>query len=347
MTILETLASLLPTQRLSVMDLVEQAGIDVTAWRTTAEGRPVKNPKANPSYCYDWAFGSENEGFLVCIWHGSLKLLDFPSGQTIVYNENFRDLALGLDRKAIDRTQPSEERNRARSQAFRARAFDRALQLSFRRAVPVRVIVLEGDRRQREELGKASSTVDARKLDAENWFMHAYDNDTGNVLLVRGLPLSPAQVTTADVETSVAVSTEKALQEPDALGFLGGIKDTPAASVYVDQFSVPATTIREATVLVRDRSAAVRDAVLRRAEGLCELCNEPGFVTAAGSVYLETHHVVPLADNGLDHPSNVVAICPQDHRRAHYAAERDEIAIRLTEILDSKGDSLGHQRHDN
>jgi 5-methylcytosine-specific restriction enzyme A len=72
-----------------------------------------------------------------------------------------------------------------------------------------------------------------------------------------------------------------------------------------------------------------------RAGGLCELCNEPGFVTAAGSIYLETHHVVPLADNGLDHPSNVVAICPQDHRRTHYAAERDEIAVRLTAILAS------------
>ena len=98
--------------------------------------------------------------------------------------------------------------------------------------------------------------------------------------------------------------------------------------------------MREATVLLRDRSAAVREAVLIRAGGLCELCNEPGFVTPAGSVYLETHHVVPLADNGPDHPSNVVAICPKDHRRAHYAADRGEIAIRLTAILDSKRATL-------
>lgn len=325
MSDLETLASLLPTQRLSVMDLVEQAGIDVTPWHTTAEGRPVKNPKANPSYCYDWAFGSEKEGFLVCIWHGSLKLLDFPSGQVIVYNENFRDLALGLDRKAIDRTQPSEERNRARSQAHRARAFDRALQLSFRRAMPVRVIVLEGDRRQREELGKASSTVDARKLDAENWFMHAYDNDTGNVLLVRGVVLASVELPAAEGDVDAPLKT------PDQAS------PELVRSKYVDQFSAPTPpTLREATVLLRDRSAAVREAVLMRAGGLCELCNEPGFVTAAGSIYLETHHVVPLADNGPDHPSNVVAICPQDHRRAHYAAERDEIAVELTAILDSK-----------
>jgi 5-methylcytosine-specific restriction endonuclease McrA len=60
------------------------------------------------------------------------------------------------------------------------------------------------------------------------------------------------------------------------------------------------------------------------------------FDIATGSIYLETHHVVPLAENGPDHTSNVVAICPKDHRRAHYAAERDEIAIRLTAILDSR-----------
>ena len=330
MSDLETLSSLLPTQRLSVMDLVEQAGIDVTPWHTTAEGRPVKSPKANPSYCYDWAFGSEKEGFLVCIWHGSLKLLDFPLGQAIVYNENFRDLALGLDRKAIDRTQPSEERNRARSQAHRARAFDRALQLSFRRATPVRVVVLEGDRRQREELGKASSTVDARKLDTENWFMHAYDNDTGNVLLVRGPPLPSSEEIAAEVKAEILVVAVPEHGRPN----------------YVDQFSVPTPpSFREVTVLVRDRSAAVREQVLMRAGGICELCNEPGFVTAAGSIYLETHHVVSLADSGPDHPSNVVAICPRDHRRAHFAVERDEIAIQLTAILDSKGATLVHQSY--
>lgn len=334
MSDLEILASLLPTQRLSVMDLVEQAGIDVAPWLTTAEGKPVKNPKANPSFCYDWAFGSEKEGFLVCIWHGSLKLVDFPPSQAIVYNENFRDLALGLDRKAIDRTQPHEERNRARSQAHRARAFDRALQLSFRRAMPVRVVVLEGDRRQREELGKASSTVDTRKLDTENWFMHAYDNDTGNVLLVRGRLLESVELPTAEG------AAETPLKAPDQA------RPELDRTMYVDQFSAPApSTMREASVRLRDRSAAVREAVLMRAGGLCELCNQPGFLTAAGSIYLETHHVVPLANDGLDHPSNVVAICPQDHRRAHYAVERDEIAIRLTEILDSKGATLVDQSY--
>jgi len=332
MTVRETLASLLPTRRLAVMDLVEQAGIDVTPWYATAEGRPVRNPRANPKYCYDWAFGSEKEGFLVCIWHGSLKPLDLPSSPAIVYNENFRDLALGLDRIAIDRTQPSEERNRARSQAKRARDFDRALQISFRRAMPVRVIVIEGDQNERAELGTASSKVYARKLDTDNWFMHAYDNDSGKLLLVRGLSLASVELPAAKGDIDLGAADVSVSEH--------------ASAKYVDQFSAMALPIaRETTVLVRERSAAVREAVLKRASGICELCNQPGFITAAGSVYLETHHVVPLSESGPDHPSNVVAICPQDHRRAHYAAERDEIAAQLTEMLDSKGATLAHQSY--
>jgi hypothetical protein len=195
----------------------------------------------------------------------------------------------------------------------------------------VRVIVLAGDRREREELGKASSSVEARKLDTENWFMHAYDNDTGDTLLVRGIALESIELPTAgtDAETSVETPVE-------AVPEIDGPK-------YIDQFSAPVpSTVREATVLLRDRSAAVREAVLMRAGGICELCNEPGFITTADSVYLETHHVVRLADNGPDHPTNVVAICPTDHRRAHYAADRDEIAMQLTAILDSKCAALAH-----
>ena len=188
--------------------------------------------------------------------------------------------------------------------------------------MPVRVVVLEGDRRKREESGKKSSTVDTRKLDTKSWFMHEYENDSGNLMLVRGFALASVQVPTVDADVEV----------------LAVVIPEPTGLKYVDQFSAPGPpSVREITVLVRDRSAAVRETVLIRAGGFCELCNEPGFVTAVGSVYLETHHVVTLADGGPDHPSNVVAICPKDHRRAHYAADRDEITIRLTAFLDSKG----------
>ena len=53
----------------------------------------------------------------------------------------------------------------------------------------------------------------------------------------------------------------------------------------------------------------------------------------AGGIYLETHHVFPLSLSGPDIEWNVVAICPNDHRRAHFASDKNEIRARLVEHL--------------
>lgn len=81
------------------------------------------------------------------------------------------------------------------------------------------------------------------------------------------------------------------------------------------------------------RNRAVRDAALTRASGACELCGQRGFVTQSGTIYLETHHVQPLSEGGADSEDNVVALCPDDHRRAHYSAEAAEIRERLQGTL--------------
>lgn len=89
----------------------------------------------------------------------------------------------------------------------------------------------------------------------------------------------------------------------------------------------------ESTGTSYSRSRAVRDAALRRAAGACELCGQRGFVTQSGAIYLETHHVQPLGEGGADSEDNVVALCPNDHRRAHHSAEAVEIKKRLQEDL--------------
>lgn len=62
-------------------------------------------------------------------------------------------------------------------------------------------------------------------------------------------------------------------------------------------------------------------------------CAVKGFTTRADTVYLETHHVVPLSEHGEDNVINVVAICPNDHRRAHYSEEASDIQQRLLTLL--------------
>lgn len=54
---------------------------------------------------------------------------------------------------------------------------------------------------------------------------------------------------------------------------------------------------------------------------------------AGGAVYLETHHIVPLSEGGADSLMNVVALCPNDHRRAHYSLEQLAIRRRLLSMV--------------
>lgn len=85
------------------------------------------------------------------------------------------------------------------------------------------------------------------------------------------------------------------------------------------------------------RDWKVRSAVLRRADGHCELCGQPGFLMPDGDRYLEAHHIIAMADDGADTTENVIAICPGHHREAHYGARREvleaEMVSKLQNIL--------------
>jgi 5-methylcytosine-specific restriction endonuclease McrA len=96
----------------------------------------------------------------------------------------------------------------------------------------------------------------------------------------------------------------------------------------------PDHTLSKVWSYARDKK--VRDAVLRRAKGKCELCGNLGFMKRSGRRYLETHHVIFLADEGADRLTNVIALCPNDHREAHFgkrsAAIENEMILKLKVI---------------
>lgn len=177
------LESLRPTTKTNVIDLIAEAGVDVSPWHFRADGTAIDAPAENPSYCYDWAFGSTFEHIVLCIWHGSLAV----DGETIVYAENMRKLGTALQRIAADPSRDAKDRDRARQQATRARNFDELVKAAYERLLPVRLIINEGNQASREQLGAASSKVLRRELDAESWFVHDYDEASGECRLVRGV----------------------------------------------------------------------------------------------------------------------------------------------------------------
>ena len=135
------------------------------------------------------------------------------------------------------------------------------------------------------------SIVSKRQLDPAIWRVTAIDQKTGDYTLTRGAP-------------------------------------------FVDQFSIQESPRqkperRDVSGQAFVRSSVVRDNVLVRANGRCEWCGESGFPTADGGIYLETHHVIPLSEDGSDTESNVAGLCPNHHREAHHGKCRDEMRKEL------------------
>ncbi|WP_397574611.1 HNH endonuclease [Sphingorhabdus sp.] len=85
------------------------------------------------------------------------------------------------------------------------------------------------------------------------------------------------------------------------------------------------------TFFVRD--SKVRDKVIKRAKGKCEYCGSLGFKKYGGAYYLEAHHIISLAKQGPDTLENVIALCPNHHREAHFGEGSQELEAKFKTIL--------------
>jgi 5-methylcytosine-specific restriction protein A len=269
----------------------------------------VARPNSNAAYCFNWSFGGGYEPSVASLWHESFEIRD----GAIVMEGSMRRAAERLEKIAQTPGESREIKRRARSQATRARRLGELLEAAYQDGRPVRVIVNEGHRRAEEDLGRKASIVKARMLDPVSWHVASFDTTTGQLLLRR------------DDEAASAV--------PAAVQ---AAQDLPAAPEFIDQFLIG--TMGPAAKVVTTTEAYVRDPLVRaaallRAEGSCELCGDAGFKTAGGRIYLETHHVVPLSEDGPDHESNVVALCANDHRRAHHGEDAAAIREKLLSML--------------
>ena len=82
------------------------------------------------------------------------------------------------------------------------------------------------------------------------------------------------------------------------------------------------------------RSEAVKQYVLARADGVCESCLSPApFLRRNGTAYLEPHHTRRVSDSGPDHPLWVGAICPNCHREIHYGQDGSSRNVNLIKRL--------------
>lgn len=251
-----------PTEQHRVMDLLAEAGMDVSDWAKDFAG---DTPAANPKYCYNWSFRDDSIKLIVLnVWFTNMEINDGVVFQTL----NLQKFA-------------NEEKDAARRR--RAIEMDSAINWAYLNRWPLRVIICD------QNPTVTSQRANRRLLDSVAWGVSERASD-GTAIIVRGY------------------------QYPR----------------YIDQFSIeqfPEEPVakREVTSVAFERSSEMRSLVLSRAAGRCEYCGEIGFVTANGDVYLESHHIKPLSEGGVDRPENMAALCPNHHREAHFGANAAQI----------------------
>jgi 5-methylcytosine-specific restriction protein A len=237
-----------PRQRLLVMNLAREAGIDVSDWADVKGGKA--KAAANPKYCYEWAFVQPGVMAVLNLWLEQIVEED---------GEAFRDF--NFIKFETERTEAIHRR--------RANAMARAIEAAWTNGLPVRVIVLDGRRRDinNPELGSA---VKSRLLDPVAWAVIAFDRRSGECSLLRGA--------------------------------LSG-RPNEAREIELEGFERAA---RLRFILHRRREAKLRQGkireVLKANDGklVCEVRN-CGFDFSArygqlGSGYAQVHHKEPLSD---------------------------------------------------
>lgn len=277
-----------PKEPRRVMDLVDEAGVDISDWANFRKGPDFERAASNPKYCYEWAFVEKGKVVVLNLWYEHMREKD----GIIFHEDNVRQFGVEMG----SRGRPILE--------MRAARLDLALQVAVRGRLPLRVIVIDGDIRDTEDPKSGASHVQNRFLDPVPWAITTYDMMTGKSTITRGVPSGP----------------------------------------YVDQFDIqelsgaPQRKSFSGEGFARERN--IRKQALERAGGKCEYCGTSGFVMAGGLVYLESHHVIPLSEGGLDALNNVTALCPNHHREAHYGNSRKEIReallLHLHEISDQE-----------
>ncbi len=92
-------------------------------------------------------------------------------------------------------------------------------------------------------------------------------------------------------------------------------------------------TYKQGTTKYYQRRAIVAEYAKRRANGMCQLCQENApFVNSRRKPYLEAHHIVWLSRGGDDIPENTAALCPNCHRKMHIlnlTPDRETILSRI------------------
>jgi len=131
------------------MDLVKEAGVDVSGWADMKGG--AENAAWNPSFCYEWGFLQPGKVAVFNLWHTELS----EENGRIFRKINIRKVL----RTAGFQDNPTRKR--------RAQRMDETFQAAWKQKLPVRIIVCERALIDSEQ--ERRSKVSKRYLDPCEW----------------------------------------------------------------------------------------------------------------------------------------------------------------------------------
>jgi 5-methylcytosine-specific restriction protein A len=159
---------------------------------------------------------------------------------------------------------------------------------------------------------------DVDLIDAHSfcWMIRNYyekgKTEKENELIRSEYPESPAAFHTLPLQSIDTINEQYEKEEEEALH--RSIEELEKKAAQSPENPVQ----KVVTTSVYSRNPNVGALAKLKAEGICQLCNNPAPFTGKNKMpYLEAHHIVWLSEGGTDIIENTVALCPNCHKKMH------------------------------
>jgi len=156
-----------PLKHTRIIDIVQEAGIDVSDWSNFKGG--VNKASTNPKYCFEWGFIETGRVALLNLWYTAMK-----ETNGVIY----QDLNLRKDSEGYKK----DKRGRWRSRAL---SLDKVIQQAWLNNLPILVNICD-ENIVKDKPKSRVARADRRMLDKELWKIVRYDEKTGDCRVERG-----------------------------------------------------------------------------------------------------------------------------------------------------------------
>ena len=289
---MESIEAIKPHQLNRVIDVVDAAGVDVSAWR--ASGNP-----SNPSYCYEWAFAQPGYSLvMLCLWYDECEI------------DSKGILHAGTTWPLIKRLEAHKA-----TTAPRARRFDDILQQAWFHKSKIRVAIVDKSERQKAKFVDGDTNhADFRELDPVPWRLVSYDHGTGSYELRRGAAeavQSPSESSLASTSVPAQEGALESYRQDESGDDHRALELADDLAEIVKRTDISATT-RETLVKARVGQGLFRKRLIERWGGQCAVTG------CSNLAVLRASHIKPWrdcddddrlnADNGLLLTANLDAL---------------------------------------